>query len=60
MAGWIAKRITQILVASAVVKEDDTELYIYGFFMLVSRILFLSYFISLCDCGDGLSDRNFA
>ena len=41
MAGWIAKRITQILVASAVVKEDDTELYIYGFFMLVSRILFL-------------------
>lgn len=35
MAGWIAKRITQILVASAVVKEDDTELYIYGFFMLV-------------------------
>lgn len=40
MASWIAGRITQMLVASSLIEEGDRELYIYGFFTLISHIYF--------------------
>ena len=41
MGTWIAERITQKLIASSVIEEGDRELYRYGFFILLSSILYL-------------------
>lgn len=41
MASWLANRITEKLIAAAVIEDDDRELYIYGFFLLISKTVFL-------------------
>ena len=40
MISSFASRITEALCASSVIEEGDKELYTYGFFILLSRILF--------------------
>lgn len=40
MGTWIAEQITHKLIASSVIEEGDRELYIYGFFLLISKIFF--------------------
>lgn len=40
MATRIAEYITQKMLASSVIEEDDRELYNYGFFLLITRIFF--------------------
>lgn len=41
MGTWIAEHITQKLIASSVIEESDRELYSYGFFLLLSSVLYL-------------------
>lgn len=41
MGTWIAEHITQKLIASSVIEEGDRELYSYGFFLLLSSVLYL-------------------
>lgn len=41
MGTWIAEHITQKLIASSVIEESDKELYSYGFFLLLSSVLYL-------------------
>lgn len=41
MGTWIAEHITQKLIASSVIEEGDRELYRYGFFLLLSSVLYL-------------------
>ena len=41
---WAA-RITDVLCTSATIEECDRELYQYGFFILLSRVLFFSFSI---------------
>lgn len=40
MISKLAVRITSTLCATSVIEEGDKELYIYGFFILLSRIFF--------------------
>lgn len=40
MATALAKRIVSQLIASSVVEEVDRELYVYGFFLLITRCFF--------------------
>lgn len=40
MVSRIAEHITQKLVASEFIEENDRDLYIYGFFLLISRLFF--------------------
>lgn len=41
MGTWIAEHITQKLIALSVIEEGDRELYRYGFFLLLSSVLYL-------------------
>lgn len=41
MSTYLAQRLTQMLIASGTVAEEDRELYVYGCFLLISRSLFL-------------------
>ena len=41
MGTWIAEHITQKLIESSVIEESDRELYSYGFFLLLSSVLYL-------------------
>ena len=40
MATTLAERIVRKLIAVSVVEEGDRELYIYGFFLLITRFYF--------------------
>lgn len=40
MATVLAERIVSKLIASSAVKEADRELYVYGFFLLITRSFF--------------------
>lgn len=40
MATMLAERIVSKLIASSAVKEADRELYVYGFFLLITRFFF--------------------
>ena len=40
MATAIAERIVGKLIAASAVEEVDRELYIYGFFLLITRFYF--------------------
>lgn len=40
MATRIAESITQKLLTTSVIKEEDKELYSYGFFLLITRFFF--------------------
>ena len=42
MGTWIAEHITQKLIASSVIDESDRDLYGYGFFLLLSSVLYLA------------------
>lgn len=41
MSGYLAQRITQKLIASGAIAESESELYTYGFFLLVSHVYLL-------------------
>lgn len=40
MATMLAERIVENLIATSVVEEVDRELYVYGFFLLITRFFF--------------------
>lgn len=40
MATWLAQQIVQKLLTSAIIDLDDAELYTYGFFLLISKVLY--------------------
>ena len=42
MATWLAQQIVRQLLTSAVIDPDDKELYVYGFFLLISKVLYFS------------------
>lgn len=41
MATWLAQQIVRKLLATAIIDSGDTELYVYGFFLLISKVLYL-------------------
>lgn len=41
MSSYLAQRLTHKLIASGTIAESESELYIYGLFLLISRVFFL-------------------
>jgi accessory gene regulator B len=50
MATAIAECITRNLIAASIIEEDDKELYVYGFFLLITRLFFLMLAITFGFC----------
>jgi len=48
MISSAAKRICRFLVCAGVVSQEESELYEYGFFLLISRAVF---FVLVCSLG---------
>lgn len=47
MASWLAQRVVQRLLSAAVIDPDNAELYTYGFFLVISKTLFLGIAVIL-------------
>lgn len=47
MINNLSKRITERLLLSGTINQEDQELYTYGFFMLISQLIYLIFVILL-------------
>lgn len=47
MINNLSKRITERLLLNGTINQEDQELYIYGFFMLISQLVYLIFVILL-------------